>query len=183
MAVLHVHRVEKHKGSLRRQEISEMYLTGMTQEAIGRQLGITQKAVSKQLARAREIWIAQTTRNYAEKVAEELAGLDLIMVKAWSAYERSLRPLKKGAAERVGDIRCLEAVLRAREMRLKVLGALRGNQVLVNQTVVNWDSLLTAAREERGRSPDVIEGKLAALEERLQSESASVNGTPRETSD
>jgi hypothetical protein len=175
MTVLHVRRVNRQHGAERRRVIGEMYLKGMTQDAIGKELGISGRAVGKHLARAREEWIARYTRDYAEKVAEELAGLELVMVRSWEAWERSKQPHKQGGPERTGDARFLEAVLRAREMRLKVLGALKGQQVLVNQVTVNWDSLLGEARAERGRGPDVIESKLAAIESRLIAEST-VNG-------
>lgn len=50
-----------------------------------------------------------------------------------------------------------------------------GEKVVVHQGV-DWDSLLSAAREERQHQPNVIEGKLAAIEQRLIAESGSVNG-------
>jgi hypothetical protein len=164
---------EKHevaRGTQRRQLIAEMYLRGMTQPAIARELGISQPAVSKHLARVRSEWVASAARDYGERVAEELARLDALEATAWEAYRRSALPLKPGGPDRPGDSRFLDTVFRCREAKLKVLGALKGTAVNVQQTVtVAWDTLLQTAREERAANPDPIAARLRAIEAELAS--------------
>jgi hypothetical protein len=170
----------------RRKRAASLYLQGLPQWQIARDLGIAQGTVSKDLAIIREEWKASALTDFDEKKARELAKIDHIEEVAWAAWERScedaevrhskteqvpggagvMAPIKvveeTTAKGQSGNPAFLERVSWCVEARLKILGLLKSDKLDVN-AVVNlppdfWDRI--AARPVT-TTADAIEQRIA----------------------
>ena len=121
-------------------EISRLYLSGSTQQAIAAHLGLSQPTISLDLKELRKRWRASAVRDFDESIAIELAKIELIEKELWEQWEKSKLPRhtkrnesgrsEKGAiAKKVtieqnqcGDPRFLEGVMRCVERRCALLG-------------------------------------------------------------
>lgn len=75
----------------RQTKVAQMYCQGLSQSAIGAQLGVTQPTVSQDLKAVRERWLVLMVRDFAERKAEELAKVDHLEATCWEAWEASCR--------------------------------------------------------------------------------------------
>lgn len=73
----------------KRELITQLYMQGRSQWAIGRELGETQQNIQYHLTKAREEWAKKTAFNYEQARVEELAKIDNLEATAWEAYRRS----------------------------------------------------------------------------------------------
>lgn len=131
-----------------RAEIAARYKAGETQVAIGIALGLTQQQISYYLKQLYQEWRSSAPVDLGERLAQELAKIDLLEAEAQAEYEHSKRPIKKHqvvteAAKadeesdadpgfivrttdttegRVGDPRFLERVSWCIDTRLKIWG-------------------------------------------------------------
>jgi len=120
-------------------DVARLYLTGQTQAAIGRQLGVSQNQISYDLRIVRERWLASSIRDFDELKAQELAKIDQVEAEFWAAWERSQRvkqvtstKRKEGKdasteagvtkQEQAGDPRMLDGVLKCINKRCEILG-------------------------------------------------------------
>lgn len=71
--------------------VASMYLRGMTQAAIAKELGCTRPNVTQHLSRVRKVWLDSSLQDFNELKARELARLDEIERQAWIGWERSLK--------------------------------------------------------------------------------------------
>lgn len=143
----------------RRQRIARLYLQGLTQHEIARQVGLTQAAVSLALTACRRYWQEESKRDFEEKLALELAKLNELEREAWDAWRSSRDPISPRGSPRPGDSRFLERVQRCIELRLRAMGALSADtNVNLNQLVIPWDKL---AESIPASVPDAIEVAIA----------------------
>lgn len=73
----------------RRGRVAALYLSGESQQAIGREVGVSQMTVSKDIAVLRARWRESAGRDFGAKVAEELARLDHLEGTLWDGWYRS----------------------------------------------------------------------------------------------
>jgi predicted transcriptional regulator len=73
----------------RRKRVAGMYLRGMSQWEIGRQLGVTQQCVAKDVHALEKEWLASTVVDIDTAKAKELARIDRLERVAWRAWRRS----------------------------------------------------------------------------------------------
>jgi hypothetical protein len=73
----------------RRQRVAGMYLQGMSQWEIGRQLGVTQQCIAKDVQALEKEWLASTAVAIDAAKAKELARIDRLERIAWRAWRRS----------------------------------------------------------------------------------------------
>ena len=132
----------------RRALVSELYLKGLTQAEIARQINVDQSTVSRDLAHIQKAWNEAAIRNLDEVKAQELAKIDALERTYWKAWERSIGTVQvktikaKGprptggrndpapelaeqtirTEELNGDPRYLQGVMACIERRCKLLG-------------------------------------------------------------
>lgn len=94
----------------RRAEVTERYLRGETQHAIGETLAVNQSTVSRDLRALQAGWIESATDDFATLQARELAKLDRLEAEYWVGYERTQ------------DFRWLDGVGKTIGRRCRVLG-------------------------------------------------------------
>jgi len=75
----------------RRTRVAQMYLSGVTQDAIARGVGVSQMTVSNDLAALREEWKEQALGAFDERLATELRRIDKVEEEAWKGWERSCK--------------------------------------------------------------------------------------------
>jgi hypothetical protein len=75
----------------RRQRVAGMYLQGMSQWEIGRQLGVTQQCIAKDVQALEKEWLAAAVVAIDAAKAKELARIDRLERVAWRAWRRSCR--------------------------------------------------------------------------------------------
>lgn len=75
--------------SERQYQIARMYLQGVPQMRIGRQLGISQPTVSKDLKAIRTAWLESAIVDLDKRKAIELAKIDEVERNAWEQWEAS----------------------------------------------------------------------------------------------
>jgi hypothetical protein len=73
----------------RRQRVAGMYLRGMSQWEIGRQLGVTQQCIAKDVHALEKEWLASAVVAIDAAKAKELARIDRLERVAWRAWRRS----------------------------------------------------------------------------------------------
>jgi hypothetical protein len=73
----------------RRKRVAGMYLRGMSQWEIGRQLGVTQQCVAKDVHALEKEWLASAVVAIDAAKAKELARIDRLERVAWRAWRRS----------------------------------------------------------------------------------------------
>lgn len=69
--------------------IAESYISGKSQAAIGRMLGLSQQQIAYDLKSIRERWQVRAFEAVDRRFAEELARLDQLEAAAWGGWERS----------------------------------------------------------------------------------------------
>jgi hypothetical protein len=77
-----------------------MYLRGMSQWEIGRQLGVTQQCIAKDIQALEKEWLASAVVDIDTAKAKELARIDRLERVAWRAWRRSCQ-LKERASTRL----------------------------------------------------------------------------------
>lgn len=90
---------KRHPDAIRRDRaiVAQLYLTGMTQTAISRQMNsredapypYTPKMVEKDLAALRKQWLKSSLRDFDQARAEELAKVDALEIEAFNAWRKS----------------------------------------------------------------------------------------------
>jgi hypothetical protein len=73
----------------RRRRIASMYLRGLSQWEIGKQLGVTQQCVAKDVQALEKEWLASAVVDIDAAKAKELARVDRLERVAWRAWRRS----------------------------------------------------------------------------------------------
>jgi hypothetical protein len=73
----------------RRRRVASLYLRGVCQWEIGRQLGVTQQCVAKDIAALETEWLAAAVVDLDAAKAKELARIDRLERVAWRAWQRS----------------------------------------------------------------------------------------------
>lgn len=76
----------------RRQRVTDMYLQGMPQWQIARDIKVSTGTVCLDLKFMKELWVANGLVSTQEKVEKELAKIDQIETRAWEAYLNSTLP-------------------------------------------------------------------------------------------
>lgn len=120
----------------RRTKVAELFLRGLPQHRIARELGCSQSCVSKDLDAVRAEMQERASADRAGRIAEALAKLDLAEALLWQQ----------------GNLKLL---LRCLDMRFRVLGAYKVQLLL--PTGVPWD----AVADPRPSDEEAIEGRLA----------------------
>jgi hypothetical protein len=72
-----------------------MYLQGMSQWEIGRQLGVTQQCIAKDVHALEKEWLASAVVAIDAAKAKELARIDRLERVAWRAWRRSCQRKEK----------------------------------------------------------------------------------------
>ncbi len=79
----------------RRKRVAAMYLQGMSQWEIGRQLGVTQQCIAKDVNALEKDWLASAVVAIDTAKAKELARIDRLERVAWRAWRRSCQRKEK----------------------------------------------------------------------------------------
>src|SRR6266851_5732856 len=79
----------------RRKRVAAMYLQGMSQWEIGRQIGVTQQCVAKDVQALEKEWLASAVVAIDAAKAKELARIDRLERVAWRAWRRSCQRKEK----------------------------------------------------------------------------------------
>jgi hypothetical protein len=79
----------------RRKRVAAMYLQGMSQWEIGRQLGVTQQCIAKDVQALEKEWLASAVVDIDAAKAKELARVDRLERVAWGAWRRSCQKKEK----------------------------------------------------------------------------------------
>jgi hypothetical protein len=163
----------------RRKDVAARYLRGEQQLEIAAAIGIDQSNVSRDLRWVHEQWLEESKLANAERVARELARIDLVEREAWQAWQRSQQIAESTRTQKTtepdgtggklmaevtrrgsaGDSCYLETVLKCVERRSKLLGLEKAPPPTLVMPIP-WD-LVTAPPDH-----DEIEVRLAAALER-----------------
>ena len=128
--------------TIRRKDVGKLYLSGMTQPAIARELGVSQPTVSRDMKVLRDEWLASALIDVNAAKAKELAKIDNLEIEYWEAWRRSIGEhiqevtKAKGPAKGsptdiekvvrkntlVGDPRFLQGIQWCIDKRCKILG-------------------------------------------------------------
>ncbi|HTU92495.1 MAG TPA: hypothetical protein VMF69_20610 [Gemmataceae bacterium] len=73
----------------RRRRVASLYLRGLSQWEIGRQLGFSQQCIAKDIAALEKEWLAAAVVDLDAAKAKELARIDRLERVAWRAWQRS----------------------------------------------------------------------------------------------
>jgi len=77
-------------------KVAEMYLRGIYQVDIAKELDVTQATISNDLKAIRKEWRTSRLRNFDAIIEEQLAKIDLLEQTFWDAWNRS-----KDSAEKI----------------------------------------------------------------------------------
>lgn len=88
------HRTQEQKES-DRLRVAELYLQRRPMREIARVVGLNRKTVALDIKAVQERWALDHPGEYAAKLAEQLARIDLIELKAWECFERSVGERKR----------------------------------------------------------------------------------------
>lgn len=75
--------------------IAELYLKGLTQQAIAKTVGLSQQMISVSIARIRDIWAKTQITMFTEYLNRELTRIDLLEREYWTAWENSKKAREK----------------------------------------------------------------------------------------
>jgi hypothetical protein len=120
-------------------DVARLYLQGIPQWKIGKELGVGQSQICYDLKIVRQRWLESSLRDFDEAKAQELAKIDRIEAEFWAGWERSQRvkqvtnsKRKEGKdasteagvrkEEQAGDPRFLDGMLKCSHMRCELLG-------------------------------------------------------------
>lgn len=108
----------------RRAEIVSLFLRGIPQNQIGRELGYSPATVSEDIIAAVTEWKAQAVKDVDAAKAIELEKLAGVEAKAWEGYEESRNKVDRHGQRYQGDPNpaFLGIILGAIAQRCKVLG-------------------------------------------------------------
>src|SRR5262245_23564543 len=81
----------------RRKRVAGMYLRGMSQWEIGRQLGVTQQCIAKDVQAIEKEWLESAVVDIDAARAKELARIDRLERVAWRAWRRSCQRKEKAS--------------------------------------------------------------------------------------
>lgn len=81
--------------SLRRKDISCLYIKGLNQYEIATKVGVSQKTVSYDLKQVRQGWIKDAIMDFDKRQGQELARIDLIELESWDQWEKSKTRTRK----------------------------------------------------------------------------------------
>jgi hypothetical protein len=73
----------------RRRRVASLYLRGVNQWEIGRQLGVTQQCIARDVQALEKEWLASAVVDIDAAKAKELARIDRLERVAWRAWRRS----------------------------------------------------------------------------------------------
>lgn len=117
---------------VRRRRVAGLYLKGMTQEEIAKEVGVDQATVSRDLEMLRERLQWEAVEDVREMRTQELMRLKLIEEEAWDAWERSRDATAESGDEKESGEgtkreernrwRYLEIVLKCSNQRRKLMG-------------------------------------------------------------
>ncbi|MBN1321768.1 MAG: hypothetical protein JXA87_13120 [Thermoleophilia bacterium] len=123
-----------------RLQVSRLYLENRPIGEIARAVGINRLTVSSDIKAVREEWARSRVGNFSAWVAQELARIDLVELRAWECFHRSVGEHRKDKSRRlegvngsssleetvteelVGDGRFLDLALRCVAERARILG-------------------------------------------------------------
>jgi hypothetical protein len=80
---------ERFKILERRRRVASLYLRGLSQWEIGRQLDVTQQCIAKDIHALEKEWLASAVVDIDTAKAKELARIDRLERVAWRAWRRS----------------------------------------------------------------------------------------------
>lgn len=124
----------------RRARVSELYLQGLSQSKIGKEVGVTQQQVSNDLKVLVKQWQENNFEHINAVKAKELDKLNLIEKEAWQAFYNSVGEKRKAITKNgtnsrgsfeetseqledlTGDPRYMQIILSCIERRCKILG-------------------------------------------------------------
>ncbi|MBN1837902.1 MAG: hypothetical protein JW820_18740 [Spirochaetales bacterium] len=130
----------KAKKDADRLQVSRLYLENRPIGEIARLVGINRLTVLADIRAVREEWAQKRVGNFSAWVAQELARVDLVELRAWECFHRSVGEHRKDKTRRlegvrgassleetlseelVGDGRFLDLVLRCVAERARILG-------------------------------------------------------------
>src|SRR5271170_5084914 len=81
----------------RRRRVASLYLRGISQWEIGRQLGVTQQCIAKDVQTLEKEWLASALVDIDAAKAKELARIDRLERVAWRAWRRSCQRREKAS--------------------------------------------------------------------------------------
>ena len=138
---------QKIRAAQLRPKVVKLYLEGLTQRQIGKEVGLTQSSISKLIQASLRNWQESELANVEQYVRDELERLAIIEARAWEGWERScedavrvttkaieVEPKDKEAAKipgvertttregQAGDARFLEVALKCVAKRCALLG-------------------------------------------------------------
>jgi DNA-binding CsgD family transcriptional regulator len=127
----------------RQAKVAELYLSGMTMMAVGKELGISDATVCTDLAALRTQWRTKANASIDKLIQNELSHTDWVEMEATKAWHRSVGIHKKTitkegtsagaqggsydetvehAEELAGDPRFLDIINKCVDQRCKILG-------------------------------------------------------------
>jgi len=120
----------------RRKRVSDMYLAGMWQVEIAKEVGVTQGQVSQDLSVLRRLWQQSALVNIDKVKSKELAKLDRLENEYWKAWHSSVgekvrttesdgdkgHEIREEIKIDAGDPRFLQGVLSCISKRCDILG-------------------------------------------------------------
>lgn len=126
----------------RRATVARLYLQGLFQSEIAKQVDVTQQQVSLDLVAVREAWLNSAIVDFNNRKSEELAKIDHLEAIAYKAWFDSMQPTSKKSTkkrghpevvllevettetteERLGDPRYLLVVNQCIDKRIKIFG-------------------------------------------------------------
>jgi hypothetical protein len=150
----------------RRYQVAALYVKGVSQHDIGRQLGLSQPTVCRDLEAVRKEWLASQIRDFDTAKAKELAKLDNLEACAWEQFTESCKVFKTYRGCRIllddekqpGDVAYLKEIHGYIQTRLKVLGALQPDKHVNNLNLISYDQ---RPREPHPLLVDLLEEKPA----------------------
>src|SRR5262245_20513131 len=78
----------------RREQVAELYVQGCNQYVIAERLGVCQATICFDLKAVRKEWRESSIRDFDTLREVELKKLERVEREAWSAWERSQKPLQ-----------------------------------------------------------------------------------------
>lgn len=133
-------------------QVAELRMRGYTLQRIADTLGISMSTVSRDIAALRDRWREEAKEDFERRLVEEEEQLRHIQSCAMDDYEESRKIYTFSKAEKrmvvdesrrkPGDKEYLEMAHKCIETRLKIMGALKGVSVNVNNNGTSlWDAI------------------------------------------
>lgn len=145
----------------RRTQIMELYLTGLSQEEIARELGCCVATVSNDIAKIRERWDARAIKNTDLKIREEYEYLQNLYKQCMYDYHKSKAVIVGTPGDKrieytgKGDVKYISEARSIRSQMHKLLGLVSSDtKINVNQNngvqvvKVDWGEMYSSMEEE-----------------------------------